>query len=602
MRQGLPALLLVLLPGLVAAPTLAVNGQASNIVITDDALFTKHTELDRAVKTTQNQQAVVNRHHNDLQQLDRQIAELNKALKEAKSALERDYQRMLDEPELDISASQNHYQAIWNQLKEQQKKQLTLEQERQDQEYKLEQLIAAQHTIEQQIAQLDEQKLRARVERLREELQRTAEQKVSFTNRCADTATLAQCAQQTTELALQKSVKQFQTWLIEETSESNLVKQHQTNVALNTHLLGHTINETGFIEGNQFRTVLTAQLNARPALNAPCKLLNIDSQYCFAPGQNEQNQQQEIAWVSLSIRSNLHDDTVLVDDVHYGSTPLEVMLPVGSHTITIQKEGFLPFQQVLGLKSDHQLRAVLQEAPQTPSNETLTPRHPSQPKMISLAQGEYRLGESAARRVQIAHDFAMSATPTTVKQFQYFIDKTGYKTDAELKKFCVAVQGVEVQPMTDTYWSNPGFKQDLNAPVVCVSQNDAQAYAKWLSKETGEHYRLPTEDEWEAAARAGSLQNYWWGDQFGVGSANTGWGGTPWSNLSTSPVYSFEANPLGFFDMVGNVWQWTNEERGLAKGGAWSFSPEMARAESQLLISPSSSANYIGFRLAQDLN
>ena len=164
MRQGFPALLLVLLPSLVAAPTLAVNGQASSIVITDDALFTKHTELDRAIKTTQNQQAVVNRQHNELQQLERQITELNKELKEAKFILERDYQRMLDEPELDISNSQNHYQAVWNQIKEQQKKQLMLEQELQDQEYKLEQIVATQHAIEQQIAQLDEQKLRARVE------------------------------------------------------------------------------------------------------------------------------------------------------------------------------------------------------------------------------------------------------------------------------------------------------------------------------------------------------------------------------------------------------------------------------------------------------
>jgi formylglycine-generating enzyme required for sulfatase activity len=221
--------------------------------------------------------------------------------------------------------------------------------------------------------------------------------------------------------------------------------------------------------------------------------------------------------------------------------------------------------------------------------------------MIVVGSGEYLVGENSAKQVNISAAYALSATPITVSQYEAFINSTGYQTDAELKKICTTVENSQIIPITDSYWRNPGFKQSSDSPVVCVSQKDAQAYTQWLTKQTGFNYRLPTEIEWEVAALAGAQSAYWWGDSFGSGQANTGWGGTKWSNTSTSPVKTFAPNSFGFFDTVGNVWEWTNDSRYISKGGAWSFSPNQATAHSQLYLSPNTSSNYVGFRILRKL-
>ncbi|EEW10133.1 formylglycine-generating enzyme family protein [Vibrio mimicus] len=399
MRQGIPALLIALSPCLMAAPVLAEE-VASSVLAIDDALFGKHTELQNATDATKLQKAAVDNQQSELNRLTQQAKALDTALKNAKTNLERDYQKMIDEPDLDIQPSQNAYQAAWAEVKQNQVARLDAEQKLQEMQTALAQYQAQQQTIEQSIALLQQDKMRARVDRLREELQRVGEQKVSFTNVCNADMTFAQCSKQTNDLALQKAVNQFQLWLVDESSESNVIKPQLNNVSLNIHVLKHAVLDSGFYDGMRFRSIVNAQ---------------------------------------------------------------------------------------------------------------------------------------------------------------------------------------------------------LEAPVVCISQNDAKAYARWLSKQTGFKYRLPTEEEWEIAARAGSKADYWWGKKFGAGKANTGWGGTTWSNKSTSPVKAFAPNALGFYDMVGNVWEWTGDSRGLAKGGAWSFSPEMAKAYSELFVSPTTAANYVGFRVLREL-
>ncbi|MGL4380187.1 MAG: SUMF1/EgtB/PvdO family nonheme iron enzyme [Vibrio sp.] len=605
MRQGIPALLLALSPYLVAAPVLAED-IASSVLAIDDALFGKHTELQKASDATQLQKTVINNQQSELNRLDQQAKALQTLLNTAKANLERDYQKMIDEPDLDISSSQNAYQTAWTEIKQNQIVRLDAEQKLQEMQSVFAQYQAQQQTIEQSIALLQQQRMRARVERLREELQRSGEQKIAITNLCSAEMTLAQCNKQTTDLALQKAVNQFQLWLIDQSNEANLIKPQLHNVSLNIHLLKHAVVESGFYDGMQFRSLITAQLEARPAKNVPCKLLNIESQYCFAPGQGEAEQQQkEVAWINLSLRSNQHGDRVTIDGVNYGNTPVEVMLPAGNHRIKIEKEGFRTFEQEVSLTSDHTLRVNLHER-----SNPLRAGHKfadsvkgkvTPPEVITLLPGQYLLGENAAQQYHLDHAFALSATPVTVAQFESFIHQTQYQTDAELKNLCIAVNQSEVTPIADSNWRTPGFQQNQDAPVVCVSQNDAKAYANWLSKQSGFTYRLPSEEEWEIAARAGSKTDYWWGNQFGAGKANTGWAGTTWSNSSTSPVKTFSPNSLGFYDMVGNVWEWTNDSRGLVKGGAWSFSPEMAKAHSQLFVGPTTAANYVGFRLLREL-
>jgi serine/threonine-protein kinase PpkA len=111
------------------------------------------------------------------------------------------------------------------------------------------------------------------------------------------------------------------------------------------------------------------------------------------------------------------------------------------------------------------------------------------------------------------------------------------------------------QPLPDDFGWGRG-----NKPVVGISFDDALAYAKWLSKQSGQHYRLPTSTEWEFAARAGTATQYWWGEGKSKKKANCRRGcDSKWSKLfssSTAPVKSFPANPYGVYDMAGNVAEW----------------------------------------------
>ena len=96
-----------------------------------------------------------------------------------------------------------------------------------------------------------------------------------------------------------------------------------------------------------------------------------------------------------------------------------------------------------------------------------------------------------------------------------------------------------------------------NQPVVGVSWQDATDYAIWLSRETGRRYRLPTEAEWEFAARAGSQTAYPWGSAIGSKRANCNGCGSQWGGKTTAPVGSFPANNWGLHNVSGNVWEWT---------------------------------------------
>ena len=96
-------------------------------------------------------------------------------------------------------------------------------------------------------------------------------------------------------------------------------------------------------------------------------------------------------------------------------------------------------------------------------------------------------------------------------------------------------------------------------PVINVSWEDAQAYVRWLSKETGAEYRLLSESEWEYAARAGTETRYWWGDRIGQHRANCEGCGSLWDDEQTAPVGSFSPNAFGLYDMHGNVWEWVED-------------------------------------------
>jgi formylglycine-generating enzyme required for sulfatase activity len=159
-----------------------------------------------------------------------------------------------------------------------------------------------------------------------------------------------------------------------------------------------------------------------------------------------------------------------------------------------------------------------------------------------------------------------------------------------------------------------------------VSWNDTQEYITWLNEKTGKKYRLPTEAEWEYAARAGSKTAYWWGKTASHDYANYGKdeccaglasGKDKW--VYTSPVGSFPENPFKLFDMHGNVWEWVQDYYGtypdkalqdpvgassgplrVFRGGSWSYTPRDVRSAVRDWNTPDYRNSDVGFRLAQD--
>jgi formylglycine-generating enzyme required for sulfatase activity len=158
-------------------------------------------------------------------------------------------------------------------------------------------------------------------------------------------------------------------------------------------------------------------------------------------------------------------------------------------------------------------------------------------------------------------------------------------------------------------------------PIINVGWQDAVCYAEWLSRKTGKHYRLPTEAEWEYAARAGTETSYWWGPEIGKNRANCRGCGSEWDGKQTSPVGSFSANPFGLHETAGNVEEWMEDcwhdnyegapadgtawetgdcDRRVIRGGSWSGKPWGLRSAYRSWSNPVYRGSYLGFRLAQD--
>ena len=155
-----------------------------------------------------------------------------------------------------------------------------------------------------------------------------------------------------------------------------------------------------------------------------------------------------------------------------------------------------------------------------------------------------------------------------------------------------------------------------------VSWEDAQSYVRWLSRETGEEYRLLSEAEWEYAARAGTRTRYWWGDAIGRNRANCAGNHCGDSYRYTAPVGSFSSNGFGLHDMHGNVWEWVEDcwndsyrgapsdgsawESGdcgvrVLRGGSWSHVPRLLRSAYRFGSTAGDRSSYAGFRVARTL-
>lgn len=181
------------------------------------------------------------------------------------------------------------------------------------------------------------------------------------------------------------------------------------------------------------------------------------------------------------------------------------------------------------------------------------------PIMQTIPEGEYEMGASSLstrlderprHKVALA-EFAMSQYEITYEQYEEFTKAMG-KSSPERSG---------VNPKT--------------YPVVNVSWQDAQDYASWLSRQTGQKYSLPSESQWEYAARADTTTDFWWGHTIGDGNAHCQGCGSPAPMRKAAPIGSFEPNAWGIHDTTGNVAEWTldcynrNYEGAPADGSAW---------------------------------
>ena len=167
---------------------------------------------------------------------------------------------------------------------------------------------------------------------------------------------------------------------------------------------------------------------------------------------------------------------------------------------------------------------------------------------------------------------------------------------------------VQVNPRyTPSHWINdqiPAGKE--NHPVVNVSYQDALAYCQWLSQQTKKQYRLPTEEEWEKAARGArpETRRYPWGDDWNQACVNTRSAGYS----DTTPVNAFEDKNISYYkviDMVGNVWEWTStpyaKDRNVVRGGSWRYDNRFARNSCRGRCSHNTRDPDLGFRIVKTL-
>jgi formylglycine-generating enzyme required for sulfatase activity len=185
------------------------------------------------------------------------------------------------------------------------------------------------------------------------------------------------------------------------------------------------------------------------------------------------------------------------------------------------------------------------------------------PRMIVVPAGSFMMGSPQGEAGRDKHEqpqhrvtlksFGVGQFDITRAQYTAFMHDTGTAAGGNCYKFDHGGKWAR-DPLTT--WDSPGFNQGGLEPVVCVSWQDAQDYAKWLSKKTGKTYRLVTEAEWEYAARAGTTTPFFWGDAIGKGHAHCTMCGSHLDTKQTAPVGSYPPNALGLFDMAGNVWQW----------------------------------------------
>jgi formylglycine-generating enzyme required for sulfatase activity len=235
------------------------------------------------------------------------------------------------------------------------------------------------------------------------------------------------------------------------------------------------------------------------------------------------------------------------------------------------------------------------------------------PEMVLIPAGSFRMGavqgggdtdEKPVHTVSFARPFAIGKYEITLVEYDRFCDATGREKPKDGRRWIP--------------FSNWGRDR---RPAINVSWDDAVAYARWLSEQTGRRYRLPSEAEWEYAAKAGNEDRYWWGFNVGEGRASCKGCGSKFDSKKTAPVGTFPANRFGLYDTAGNVWEWCQDRwhesyegapadgsaweqgedpRRVERGGSFGSKPRYIRSSARGRGKPTDRYVYLGFRVVRD--
>lgn len=222
------------------------------------------------------------------------------------------------------------------------------------------------------------------------------------------------------------------------------------------------------------------------------------------------------------------------------------------------------------------------------------------PSMATIPGGKFTMGNDSGQPTKVPHfperevlinAFQLSKFEVTVKEFRKFVEATNHQAKSECWARQSGTGDLEMRPGS---WNSPEYAPSDFHPVMCVSPNDAKAYIVWLNQHSGKKYRLPSEAEWEYAARAGSKDDYFFGqdekelceyanvfDRSGSiafkRDLGVDWKGVDCDDSAeyTSIVGSYKPNAFGLFDVIGNVGEYVedcqhpNYEDAPSDGSAW---------------------------------
>jgi formylglycine-generating enzyme required for sulfatase activity len=242
-------------------------------------------------------------------------------------------------------------------------------------------------------------------------------------------------------------------------------------------------------------------------------------------------------------------------------------------------------------------------------------------EFVDVPSGRFPMGDNSEKpnKQIFLREYQIGKHPLTNSEFAEFIKAGGYEDSRWWSTTGWEIKKMENWRMPNS-WDDKLFNKP-NQPLVGVSWYEGQAYCRWRSSAEGRQYRLPSEAEWEKAARGTDGRLYPWGNNFEANKSNS-WAGKQ-SVLSTTPVgiYPGGASPYGCLDMAGNVWEWMEDDynenykstsddghawiqkhRGsfrVLRGGSWGDNALLCRSDKRMSARPEDRNSYVGFRLAK---